>query len=71
MVPRSRNIQKIFIEHNEERSVPKNLAGARAMARHINNGGKMHDTVGESIVTMTQELKTLRESQTMLNEQVL
>ena len=31
------------------------------MARHINNGGKMHDTVGESIVTMTQELKTLRE----------
>ena len=60
---RSRNIQKIFIEHNEERSLfpSKNLAGARAMARHINNGGKMHDTVGESIVTMTQELKTLRE----------
>ena len=60
---RSRNIQKIFIEHNEERFLfpSKNLAGARAMARHINNGGKMHDTVGESIVTMTQELKTLRE----------
>ena len=60
---RSRNISKIFIEHNEERFLfpSKNLAGARAMARHINNGGKMHDTVGESIVTMTQELKTLKE----------
>ena len=56
---------------NVSYSQVKISAGARAMARHINNGGKMHDTVGESIVTMTQELKTLRESQTMLNEQVL
>ena len=60
---RSRNIQKIFIENNEERFLfpSKNLNGARAMARHLYNGGQMHDTVGESIVAMCTELKTLKE----------
>ena len=31
------------------------------MARHIHNGGAMHDAVGESIVKMCADLKTLRE----------
>ena len=39
----------------------KNLQGARAMARHIYNGGAMHDTVGESIVQMCKDIRTLRE----------
>lgn len=60
---RSRNISKIFIQANEERFLfpSKNLSGARAMARHIYNGGAMHDAVGESIVKMCADLKTLRE----------
>ena len=70
---RSRNIQKIFIEHNEERFLfpSKNLAGARAMARHLYNGGVMHDTIGESIVTMTKELKQLREFANYVRKQGL
>jgi hypothetical protein len=60
---RSRNISKIFIQRGEERFAfpSKNLAGARAMARHIHNGGAMHDNIGESIVAMCGDLKTLRE----------
>lgn len=60
---RSRNISKIFIQKGEERFAfpSKNLSGARAMARHIHNGGTMHDTVGESIVKMCSDLSTLRE----------
>jgi hypothetical protein len=60
---RSRNISKIFIQANEERFLfpSKNLSGARAMARHIYNGGTMHDTVGESIVQMCGDISTLRE----------
>lgn len=73
---RSRNISKIFIQRGEERFAfpSKNLAGARAMARHIHNGGAMHDMVGENIVKMCADLKTLREfvryvqSNDMVNE---
>jgi len=70
---RSRNISKIFIEHNEERFLfpSKNLAGARAMARHLYNGGVMHDTVGESIVAMTSEIKQLREFANYVKKQGL
>lgn len=60
---RSRNISKIFIQANEERFAfpSKNLAGARAMARHIYNGGVMHDTIGESIVAMCKDFGKLKE----------
>lgn len=70
---RSRNISKIFIEHNEERFLfpSKNLAGARAMARHLYNGGVMHDTIGESIVAMTSEIKQLREFANYVKKQGL
>ena len=70
---RSRNIQKIFIENNEERFLfpSKNLNGARAMARHLYNGGVMHDTVGESIVAMCTELKTLKEFANYVKKQGL
>ena len=70
---RSRNIQKIFIENNEERFLfpSKNLNGARAMARHLYNGGQMHDTVGESIVAMCTELKTLKEFANYVKKQGL
>ena len=39
----------------------KNLQGARAMARHIYNGGVMHDSIGESIVQMCKDFGTLKE----------
>ena len=60
---RSRNISKIFIQKGEERFAfpSKNLSGARAMARHVHNGGTMHDAVGESIVKMCNDLSTLKE----------
>ena len=60
---RSRNISKIFIQANEERFLfpSKNLNGARAMARHIYNGGVMHDSVGESIVNMCRDFGKLKE----------
>ena len=70
---RSRNISKIFIQANEERIAfpSRNLAGARAMARHIYNGGVMHDTIGESIVKMCEDLKTLRGFVGYVNKQGL
>ena len=60
---RTRNIQAIFLESNGERlKFPHNsLRGARAMARHLSNGGSMSDTIGESIVDMTSKLRQLRE----------
>jgi hydroxymethylpyrimidine pyrophosphatase-like HAD family hydrolase len=38
-----------------------NLAAARAMARHMYNGGEMHDQTGTSITEMAGELNKLRE----------
>ena len=60
---RSRNINKIFIQANEERYLfpSKNLHGARAMARHIYNGGTMHDTVAESIIEMCKDFGYIKE----------
>ena len=60
---RSRNISKIFIQRGEERFAfpSKNLNGARAMARHLYNGGEMHDSIGESIVKMCKDISTLKE----------
>jgi hemerythrin-like domain-containing protein len=70
---RSRNISKIFIQTNEERFLfpSKNLQGARAMARHIYNGGTMHDTVAESIIQMCKDMKTLREFVNYVNKKGL
>lgn len=60
---RSRNIHSIYIQRGEERfkMSENNLAAARAMARHMYNGGEMHDQVGSSITEMAGELNKLRE----------
>tara|TARA_B100001057_G_scaffold394643_1_gene403875 strand:- start:2090 stop:3352 length:1263 start_codon:yes stop_codon:yes gene_type:complete len=60
---RSRNIHSIFIQRGEERfKLPENnLAMARAMARHVQQGGEVFDTIGESIVNMAKDLNKLRE----------
>lgn len=60
---RSRNIHSIYIQRGEERfkMAENNLAAARAMARHMYNGGDMHDGIGSSISEMAGELNKLRE----------
>jgi len=60
---RSRNIRAIFVEcHGERFRFPVNdLRGARSMARHINEGGKIDDTVGNYIVEAVQKTRKLRE----------
>jgi len=60
---RARNIQAIFIEHAGERfRFPhNNLAGARAMARHINEGGEVHDPIGKYIIESISNYNKLME----------
>jgi|TARA_R110001592_G_scaffold203005_3_gene452716 hypothetical protein len=60
---RSRNIHSIFIQRGDERfkMAENNLKAARAMARHIKNGGEPFDTVGNAINEMATEQKKLRE----------
>lgn len=60
---RARNIQSIFLECDGERfRFPhKNLAGARAMARHMSVGGAINDVIGEHIVSSTGNYMRLKE----------
>lgn len=60
---RSRNISGLFIENadGERFKYPFiHLAGARAMQRHVANGGKPYDEVGESIIKMSEEIAQLK-----------
>lgn len=59
---RSRNIESVFVETHlgERRLLPfTNLHGARAMARHMSEGGCMEDEVGESICHMVGEMAAM------------
>lgn len=58
---RSRQISKLFIQRGDERfALPhKSLAGARAMARHVHNGGEVHDSVGSAINEMVNSIDSL------------
>ena len=59
---RSRNIHSIFIENsNGERfKFPMNyLAGARAMAMHVNNGNTPYDQKGQAILSVCEEIADL------------
>jgi hypothetical protein len=60
---RTRAIKEIFIERAGERfRFPHNyLAGARAMARHVYEGGKVDDVVGNYIIEQTSNLLKLKE----------
>lgn len=65
MIPgaRSRNISALFVENadGERFKYPFiHLAGARAMQRHVANGGKPYDEIGESIIGMSEEIAQLR-----------
>ena len=60
---RSRNIHSIFIQRGDERfkMAETNLKAARAMARHVKNGGEPFDSVGSAINEMATEQRKLRE----------
>lgn len=61
---RSRNINAIYIESadGERYKFPSNnLAGGRAMLRHVKEGGNPYDEIGQHIIGMCEELKQLKE----------
>jgi hypothetical protein len=61
---RSRNISAIYIENaeGERYKFPSNnLAGGRAMLRHVKEGGNPYDELGQHIIEMCDELKQLKE----------
>jgi len=60
---RSRNIHSVFIQRGDEKfkMAENNLAAARAMARHIQKGGEMFDSIGSNITEMAQEYRKLQE----------
>lgn len=60
---RTRNIGAIYIESNdgERFKYPfKHLSGARAMARHVAEGGKPFDDFGQHITGLSEEMSKLR-----------
>lgn len=60
---RSRNISALFVENSdgERFKYPfKHLAGARAMQRHVANGGLPYDEIGKSITGMSEEIAQLK-----------
>ena len=60
---RSRNISKIFVEttSGERTLLPfTNLLGARAIARHISEGGNIHDDIGTHIVNNVNQMGQLK-----------
>jgi hypothetical protein len=61
---RSRNISAIYIESadGERYKFPSNnLAGGRAMLRHVKEGGNPYDSFGQYIIEQCNELKKLKE----------
>jgi len=61
---RSRNIQSIYIENSDGeryRFPSNNLAGGRAMLRHVKEGGTPYDEWGSHIIEQCRELKKLKE----------
>ena len=60
---RSRNISALFVENQDGERFKYpfiHLSGARAMQRHVANGGKPYDELGESIIRMSEEIAQLK-----------
>ena len=60
---RSRQIQSLYIENEdgERFKYPlTHLAGARAMVRHVANGGRPHDEFGEHIIKTSEDIAKLQ-----------
>ena len=60
---RTQYIENIYVENAEGERFKypiKHLNGARAMARHVSEGGTMHDDFGKHIVGLSEELGKLK-----------
>jgi hypothetical protein len=60
---RTRNISGLFVENQDGERFKYpfiHLAGARAMQRHVANGGVPYDAIGESITKMSEEIAQLK-----------
>lgn len=60
---RSRNISALFVENSDGERFKYpfiHLAGARAMQRHVANGGFPYDDLGKSITEMSHEIAQLK-----------
>lgn len=67
---RTQYIENIFIENGEGERFKypfKHLGGARAMARHIAEGGSMHDDFGNYVVKLSEEMYKLRKFKNYMN----
>jgi hypothetical protein len=61
-VSRTQNIESIYIESSsgERYKYPyKHLSGAKAMARHVSEGGNQYDDFGVHIMSLSEELSKL------------
>ena len=60
---RTRNISALFVENQEGERFKYpfiHLAGARAMQRHVANGGVPYDDIGSSLIKMSEEIAQLK-----------
>jgi hypothetical protein len=60
---RTRNISALFVENQDGERFKYpfiHLAGARAMQRHVANGGLPYDDLGKSIIQMSEEIAQLK-----------
>jgi len=60
---RTRHISALFVENQDGERFKYpfiHLAGARAMQRHVANGGVPYDDIGKSIVRMSEEIAQLK-----------
>jgi hypothetical protein len=60
---RSRNISALFVENQDGERFKYpfiHLAGARAMQRHVANGGVPYDEIGKSVIDMSEQIAQLR-----------
>ena len=67
---RTQYIGSLFIESSEGERFKypfKHLNGARAMARHVSEGGKPHDDFGKYITSLSEELASLRKFKTYMS----
>jgi len=68
---RTQHISAIYIEsaEGERFKYPyKHLNGARAMARHVSEGGRLYDDFGAHIVSLSEEMHKLRKFKTYMGK---
>ena len=59
---RSRHINALYVENSEGERFKYpfiHLAGAKAMQRHVSNGGRPYDNIGNSIIGMSEQIAQL------------